>query len=123
MKQEPWMSKEGHESGQRAEQLVKAQLAARSPVERFVIYVFQPLAWLVLIGGAVLGATFASDDVHRLAQAHLPDLGVPLNWMLDHVGGLIVGALAAFLCLDVPTYVAVAMLQRIRPDLFAPKAR
>lgn len=123
MKREPWMTTSGLESGERAERLAKMQLAARSPAEKFADELLMPLASLALLAGGLLGSVFASDDVGRLTLSYLPDAGIPLTWVLSHIGGLVVGSLAAFLIVDVPTFLGVSLLRRLRPDLFLRDAR
>lgn len=123
MKRESWMTTSGLESGERAEKLAEMQLAARSQAEKFADELLVPLASLALLAGGLLGSIFASDDVERLALSYLPDAGVPLTWVLSHIGGLVVGTLVAFLTVDVPTFLGVSLLRRFRPDLFARRAR
>jgi hypothetical protein len=119
------MSDAGHASGERAAAARRAELNQRSRAERFADESLAPLVWCVLLAGSVLGAVFTSDHVRQLTVGYLPEVAEfdePALWTLCHLEGLVVGVLAAFLCLDVPIFVLAGVLRRVRPDLFERKS-
>ena len=84
---------------------------------------FVPVAMLALIVGGACGAVFASDATRSFALSFFPDLSPPLILLIIYGGGFVIGMLIAFLLVDVPTYLSVTLLRRMRPDLFARRVR